>query len=393
MANKIALYIHWPFCLHKCPYCDFNSHVPKIATLSAETIIDDSHQWVDTYLANLELFREFIQQHKIGSIFFGGGTPSLMHANVVSTIIDAIDTISTLDQDIEITLEANPTSFETRNFQDLKTAGINRLSIGVQSFNNEDLRILGRQHSAQSAINTIETAQKYFDNYSFDLIYARPHQSLQDWKDELETALSLANQHISLYQLVIEKGSAFYKMHKDGLITELQNDIASDMYLYTQERLTHANFLQYEISNFAKDGFTSKHNEHYWNYKPYIGIGPGAHSRIHSTQNAVSEIAMTYNPYSWKNKIAHQPQQSYKSTPLTSSDIANEIIMLGLRTTKGFSIQQLKKLTNKNIEEVIDVKQKEELIKHNVITETNTHIFIKANFMHLHSYITSRLTK
>lgn len=268
---EIAIYIHWPFCESKCPYCDFNSHVSKII---------DQESWKKRYLSEIYLYKNLISYYKIRSIFFGGGTPSLMNPDIISKILELINKFSNIDK-AEITLEANPTSFEVNKFKDFKLAGINRVSIGTQSFNDKNLVFLGRNHDSKLALYAIENAANIFSNYSFDLIYALPGQEVNDWMQELEFSVSLQSPHISLYQLTIEDNTKFAAQYKAKRFSLPSNDIANQMYLHTNKFLKKNGYLHYEISNYAKKGFESRHNLAYWEYLPYIGIGPGAHGRLH----------------------------------------------------------------------------------------------------------------
>ena len=286
MSNNISIYVHWPFCLAKCPYCDFNSHV-------AETINHDV--WLKSYLQELDYFSSIFGGKYIKSIFFGGGTPSLMEPRVVQGIIEKISSLAIINNNTEITLEANPTSFEINKFKEFRTSGINRVSIGVQALKNKDLLKLGRQHDTGAARQAIIQANNIFDKVSFDLIYARSDQTLKEWQMELMEACELASGHISLYQLTIEKGTAFYKLFHDGKLSLPNNDLAAQMYEWTTEYLATQGYTRYEISNYAKDSYECVHNLTYWNYQSYLGIGPGAHSRIIS-KNSVCSIMMYHNP-------------------------------------------------------------------------------------------------
>ena len=329
--TPLHIYIHWPFCKSKCPYCDFNSHV-------RERI--DNEAWLEGYLKEIEFFRDLIASRSIKTIFFGGGTPSLMPAENVAAILEKLNSISKFD-DIEITLEANPTSSEYKKFQQFKDAGINRLSIGIQSFIDEDLRFLGREHSAAEGIATLEAAAKVFDNYSFDLIYARPNQTLSDWEQELKIALQYAKDHISLDQLTIEKGTKFYSDFKKHCFTIPEQEEALDLYNMTTDLLGSKNLLRYEISNYAVPGRESQHNLGYWRYREYLGIGAGAHSKI-KFGNKLRHIFLIHNPENWLSsvtKLGHGIQQNQE---MTEKEITMEYLLMGLRLEEGANLKMFK---------------------------------------------------
>lgn len=321
VKKPLALYIHWPFCLSKCPYCDFNSHVAgKI----------DHNQWLNAYLSELDYFSDIISNSQITSIFFGGGTPSLMNPEIVSGILNKIK-----PGNIEITLEANPTSIEINKFKLFHEAGINRVSIGVQALDNESLKFLGRTHDSVHATRAIEIASSIFSRYSFDLIYARPNQTLKQWEAELLQAIKLAGDHMSLYQLTIEKGTPFYNQYKKNVFTIPDSDQAHDLYELTGAITKDAGFNSYEISNYAKLGGESVHNMAYWRYDNYLGIGPGAHSRING-----SAIMMVHNPDKWLAKVAEERVGIQSQTELTDIEILTEILLMGLRINEGIKVSK-----------------------------------------------------
>ena len=267
-----GLYVHWPFCQAKCPYCDFNSHVVSRI---------DQKDWVTAYKAELARVAELAPDRVLNSIFFGGGTPSLMHPDTVAAVIESAQDIWTFANDIEITLEANPGSVEAGRFAGYRDGGVNRISMGFQALNDDDLRRLGRIHSVAEGKAAFDIARNCFDRVSFDLIYARQGQTLDGWKAELREALSMAIDHLSLYQLTIEEGTAFGDRYARGKLRDLPtDDTAADMYLATQDICAEFGMPGYEISNHARPGAESRHNQIYWRYGDYIGIGPGAHGRI-----------------------------------------------------------------------------------------------------------------
>ena len=342
--------MHWPFCLSKCPYCDFNSHVAS----------SFNHKlWLDSYLKELEYFLPELEKRKIKTIFFGGGTPSLMDPTTISGILEWLEKrglIENADDTLEITLEANPTSIETKKLEAFRAAGINRVSIGVQSLIKEDLQKLGRTHSPDTAINAIKSAAGIFDRYSFDLIYARENQRMLSWQHELEKAMALAGGHISLYQLTIEKGTPFYTQHKNGELILPENDLAADMYLWTKDYLVKHGYKRYEISNFALPGQECRHNLAYWNYDEYLGIGPGAHSRICLQDSRTPIALMNYNkPDKWLNLVQECGSAIQTQEKLTRREIIEEVMMMGLRLEDGISDVKLQKYLGIEFNEMLNM--------------------------------------
>ncbi|OFW95926.1 MAG: coproporphyrinogen III oxidase, partial [Alphaproteobacteria bacterium RIFCSPHIGHO2_12_FULL_45_9] len=266
-----GIYIHWPFCKSKCPYCDFNSHV-------SEAI--DHKRWMQSYLKEIDYWANLTEGRVVDTVFFGGGTPSLMQSETVAEILAHIQKKWRVSNDWEVTLEANPTSFETEKFRDFYAAGVNRVSIGVQSLYEADLKFLGREHSPDQARFAIAEAQKIFPRVSFDLIYARPKQTLDAWRTELSEALQMASGHLSMYQLTIERGTPFHTRHARGEFKIPEQDLAADLYDVTQDMMGQAGYPAYEISNHAIVGQESRHNLIYWRYDDYVGVGPGAHGRL-----------------------------------------------------------------------------------------------------------------
>lgn len=303
-STSFGIYIHWPFCLSKCPYCDFFSQVKK--DIPQEKIIAE-------YLQDLDFYHQLTSQQIVSSIFFGGGTPSLIEPKNITTIIEHIYKLWPMARNVEISLEANPNTDKPHLFSDLKTAGINRLSLGVQALNDSDLKFLGRTHTVKQAMNSINEVLKIFDNHSFDLIYARPQQTLSNWEKELEQALNFGFKHLSMYQLTIEEGTVFYKQGLESL----EEDAASQMYQFTNAFLAAHNYNQYEISNYAQEGFASSHNQIYWEGNDYLGIGKSAHGRI---KNSGKIYATT-----------HRCQLE----ELTSQERAEELVIMGLRLNRG----------------------------------------------------------
>ena len=320
-----GLYIHWPFCEAKCPYCDFNSHVSRRI---------DHAAWRDAYLVELKRAAAETRGRVLNAVFFGGGTPSLMEPETVSEIITAIRAHWPTANDLEITLEANPGSVEAGRFAAFKQAGINRVSMGIQALNDPDLRRLGRLHNVAEALTAFDIARNEFDRVSFDLIYARQDQSLADWEAELKQALSLAIDHLSLYQLTIENGTAFGDRYSRGKLRGLPDeDLGADLYNLTQEICGTMGVPAYEVSNHARDGAQSRHNLIYWRYGDYIGIGPGAHGRL--TIDGQKWATECYGqPDRWLNGVQDITTEKPRSL-LSGKDQAAEFLLMGLRLKEG----------------------------------------------------------
>ena len=272
VALSFGIYIHWPFCAAKCPYCDFNSHVRHQGV--------DQNVFVEAYERELEYFAKLTGGKKVTSIFFGGGTPSLMDVATVGRLMDCVAKFWTLDGDIEVTLEANPSSVEADRFRGYRNAGINRVSLGVQSLHDEQLKFLGRLHNVEEAKRAISLAREIFPRMSFDLIYARPDQKPDDWAQELEAAVALAADHLSLYQLTIEQGTQFFDLRERGKLHVPDGELSAQLYEITQSVMNAHGMPAYEISNHSVEGAQSRHNLTYWRYHDYVGVGPGAHGRL-----------------------------------------------------------------------------------------------------------------
>lgn len=326
--KPLAVYIHWPYCRKKCPYCDFNSHV-------ADNI--DHAAWVEAYRREIENYAAMLGDRQVTSIFFGGGTPSLMQPSTVQAVIECVQSSWILANDCEITLEANPTSIESRKFQDFKTAGINRVSVGVQSLRDGQLAFLGREHSAREALAALEIANKTFDRVSFDLIYARPDQTVREWEAELREALGYAKGHLSLYQLTIEDGTQFKTLRDSGRLIELDGDQAADMYDLTQSMMVAAGLPAYEISNHAAEGQESRHNLTYWHYADYVGIGPGAHGRLTLPDGTKAATRTHKAPDIWMAQVMETGCGAKPFEMLDAEAQFQEKIMMGLRLRDGIA--------------------------------------------------------
>src|SRR5579863_3012195 len=318
--EPLALYIHWPFCLAKCPNCDFNSHVrERIPQARFRAALQRELAWEAQRLG----------RRPLTSIFFGGGTPSLMEPDTAAELIADARRLFQPADDIEITLEANPTSVEAARFAAFREAGVNRASIGVQSLDPEALRMLGRQHSARQAIEALETARATFPRISFDLIYARPGQTLAAWQAELRQALALVADHLSLYQLTIEPGTQFATLYQRGAITLPDADTASALYSATAEAAAEHRLLPYEVSNYAVPGSESRHNLTYWRYGDYAGIGPGAHGRL--TLPHLVATRRHRAPEAWAERVEREGHGSVEEVALQPTDRAREMLLMGLR--------------------------------------------------------------
>lgn len=330
-----GLYLHWPFCQAKCPYCDFNSYV-------ADAV--DQKRWLRAFQSEIARYGALTEGRVLNSIFFGGGTPSLMHTETVDGILQAISQTWVLANDVEISLEANPTSIEADKFRSFRQAGINRVSMGMQALNDRDLKKLGRLHSVEEGKRAFDIARTEFERVSFDLIYARQDQSLSDWEAELGEALLMAADHLSLYQLTIESGTAFADRYKRGRLPGLPDeDTAADMYELTQSLCNAHGFSAYEVSNHAKNGAISRHNMIYWCYGDYIGIGPGAHGRI-TLNRAKTATETVMSPGVWLEKV--ESTGSGEATPevISAYDQCVEMLLMGLRITDGVDLERLSEL-------------------------------------------------
>jgi putative oxygen-independent coproporphyrinogen III oxidase len=327
--DPISLYIHWPFCVSKCPYCDFNSHV-------REKI--DQNAWCDALLVDLRHEAALRPNAQLASIFFGGGTPSLMDPKSVATLIDTATALWRPTTDIEITLEANPSSVEAARFADLARGGINRVSLGLQSLDDQALGFLGRAHSVREGLSALDTAQKHFDRVNFDLIYALPGQGGSAWEAELERAISFGTSHLSLYQLTIEPGTRFATMVAAGDFVPADADHAADLFEITARVTESAGMPAYETSNHAREGAASRHNLTYWRYNDYLGIGPGAHGR----RGGMATVRHK-KPENWYSAISRNSHGIAAEEPLTASESAREALVMGLRLAEGIDVNQLQR--------------------------------------------------
>ncbi|MFN8829031.1 MAG: radical SAM family heme chaperone HemW [Labrys sp. (in: a-proteobacteria)] len=340
-SDIFGVYVHWPFCQAKCPYCDFNSHVRTTAI--------DQDRYVAAFAREIAQRAEIAPGRTVSSIFFGGGTPSLMQPRTVAGIIEAISRHWTLLPDAEITLEANPTSVEVERFRGYRSAGVNRVSLGVQALNDADLKSLGRLHSADEALRAVATAASIFERYSFDLIYARPGQSPADWRAELTAALSHAGDHLSLYQLTIEPDTMFERLVAAGKLVPMDDDAARDLWDITQEVCEAAGLPAYEISNHARPGGESRHNLVYWRYGEYAGVGPGAHGRLVDAEGRRLAMATERSPEAWLATVEARGEALVENTPLDREEQADEFLLMGLRLVEGIDLRRFETVRGRPI--------------------------------------------
>lgn len=330
-----GVYIHWPFCMAKCPYCDFNSHVSREI---------DHAQWRTALLSELRNTAGLTGPRKVDTIFFGGGTPSLMQPQTVAALIDEVDKLWGIKPGAEISLEANPTSVEAQKFADFSRAGVNRISMGIQSLNDNDLKALGRMHSVSEALKAFDIAKAQFARVSFDLIYARQKQTAKGWFAELRQALDLAVDHLSLYQLTIEQGTRFGDLYEKGNLRHLPpSDEAADMYLGTREICAEYGLSGYEISNYARPGAESRHNLIYWRYGDYAGIGPGAHARL-TLNGQRTALHTRLSPQGWLDSVTKVGHGMLPAELLSLEDQAIEYLMMSMRLTEGSSLKRFSDL-------------------------------------------------
>jgi len=362
--DAFGIYVHWPYCLAKCPYCDFNSHVPRAQI--------DEARFRSAYAREITHMASLSAGKKVTSIFFGGGTPSLMSAALVGDILEGISQAWGIAEGAEITLEANPTSVEAKRFTGYRAAGVNRLSVGIQSLNEADLKALGRMHSVDEALAAFKLAQKTFDRVSFDLIYARPQQTVKQWRDELARALHYAEDHMSLYQLTIEPKTAYYDLYARGKLHIPDDDLAIALYDVTQELTEAAGLMNYEISNHAGRDAQSLHNLTYWRYHDYAGIGPGAHSRLTTnTKEGTKKRALHHHldPNKWLNEVAENGHGIAAQEDLGSAEQAQEFLLMGLRLEEGIDLDRYAAIAQKPLDaEVVSF-----LIEEGFVEQFDTH--------------------
>ena len=337
-----GVYVHWPFCAAKCPYCDFNSHVRHHAV--------DQARFAAAFALEIEATAARAPGREVTSIFLGGGTPSLMEPATVSAILDEIGKRWTVADDAEVTMEANPSSVEAERFRGYRAAGVNRVSLGVQALNDVDLKFLGRLHNVAEAKRAIELARTTFPRLSFDLIYARPNQTPDAWAAELTEALSLAADHLSLYQLTIEEGTPFFALAQAGKLTIPDDDAAADLYAVTQDITAAAGLPAYEISNHAMPGAESRHNLTYWRYGEYAGIGPGAHGRL-KLADGRHATATEKVPEAWLDKVEMWGDGVVVDDVLAREEEADEMLLMGLRLAEGIDLARYRGLAGRSLDD------------------------------------------
>ena len=341
LTSPFAVYVHWPFCLSKCPYCDFNSHVRHGGV--------DEARFLRAYETEIAATAARVPGRTVSSIFFGGGTPSLMQPSTVQTILDCIGKHWSVAPDVEVTLEANPTSVEATRFRGYRAAGVNRVSLGVQALDDTALKELGRLHTAQEALDAVAVARSIFDRYSFDLIYARPQQSLEAWAAELRRAIAEAAEHLSLYQLTIEPDTPFFGLHKAGKLIVPDEDLARDLYDLTQTICSKAGMPAYEISNHARPGAECRHNMVYWRGHDYAGVGPGAHGRLTIDGRRVA-TATEKRPEAWLMRVEEIGTGFTVDEKLTSGEAADEYLLMGLRLAEGIDTARYSALSGRDLD-------------------------------------------
>jgi oxygen-independent coproporphyrinogen-3 oxidase len=339
--QNFGVYVHWPFCLSKCPYCDFNSHVRHAQI--------DEARFLRAFETEIAATAARIGARTVSTVFFGGGTPSLMQPSTVGAILDSIGKHWAVDKNAEVTLEANPTSVEATRFKGYRAAGVNRVSLGVQSLNDASLKELGRLHTAQEALDAVAIARQNFERYSFDLIYARPRQTPDEWRNELKWAISEAAEHLSLYQLTIEPETPFATLHAAGKLVIPNDDNARDLWDVTQEITTQAGLPAYEVSNHARPGAECRHNLVYWRMHEYAGIGPGAHARL-DIEGRRRAIATEKRPEAWLMRVESLGSGIVTDDLLTREEIADEFLLMGLRLAEGIDPERYKRIAGRELD-------------------------------------------
>ena len=360
----LGVYVHWPFCKSKCPYCDFNSHVRDGV---------EQARWRTALLRELEHAAREAPDRRVETMFFGGGTPSLMEPETVAALIARTRQLWDSAPEIEITLEANPTSVEASRFAALAEAGVNRVSLGVQALEPQALKFLGREHSTDEALDALATARRHFARHSFDLIYARPGQTPEAWAEELERALALAGEHLSLYQLTIERGTRFFTDHARGTFVLPDEDASAAMFEHTQARLAQAGLPAYEISNHARPGAACRHNLIYWRYQDYVGIGPGAHGRfaVGSTKKATRRSS---GPEAWLESVERAGHGTAETSSVEGRDMVEEALMMGLRLADGIDRATFASVTGVDPVEAIETARLEPLVRAGFLEVDSTHL-------------------
>lgn len=354
IPGGFGIYLHWPFCAAKCPYCDFNSHVRHQPV--------DQDRFAAAFERELAHFAELTGGRVVNSVFLGGGTPSLMEPSTVERLLNAVSKHWSLDENIEISLEANPSSVEADRFRGYRSAGVNRVSLGVQSLHDRDLRLLGRLHDVDTALRAIETARETFPRLSFDLIYARPDQTPEAWEAELKRAISLAADHFSLYQLTIEEGTPFYNLYHAGKLQVPDPDLGAELYELTQDLTAAHGLPAYEVSNHARPGAECRHNLVYWRYGDYVGVGPGAHGRLTVGVNKIA-TSTERHPETWLEAVETHGHGMIENVGLSCEEQGDEYLLMGLRLVEGIDLSRYQALSTREVDE----KKIRDLIEHGMV--------------------------
>ena len=362
--RDLAVYVHWPFCQSKCPYCDFNSHVREAV---------DEARFRAAYLIEIDYFAGLARGRRVTSLFFGGGTPSLMAPETVAAVIDRVARRWRLAADVEITLEANPNSVEAERFTGYRAAGVNRLSLGVQSFDDDALRFLGRRHDAAQAVAALALAQDIFPRVSFDLIYARPDHRVAAWRAELARALAFGTEHLSLYQLTLEPGTPFHARAAQGSLTVPDGDSAAALCDVTHQSLDDAGMAAYEISNFARAGAESRHNLAYWRGGDYIGVGPGAHGRL-TSDGVTRATRLIRTPERWLATVEEKGHGTSETEIIERAARSDEILMMGLRLSEGVRLSQFEASGGLAFDQAIDPARLTPLLAGGFLELNDTHL-------------------
>ncbi|HXP97032.1 MAG TPA: radical SAM family heme chaperone HemW [Telmatospirillum sp.] len=365
MSGAFGIYVHWPFCLSKCPYCDFNSHVA--------TSIDQTG-WRNALLTELAFFAGETTGRQVTSVFFGGGTPSLMAPSTTDALLSAIAGHWSMAEDVEITLEANPGTIDAASFHAFRAAGVNRLSMGLQALDDSSLRFLGRRHDVAQAIAAVDLARSIFPRISFDLIYARPGQTPADWELELRRAIDLAADHLSLYQLTIEAGTAFHPAHARGDFILPDEDASAEMFDLTQTLATAHGLPAYEISNHARPGAECRHNLVYWQGDDYLGIGPGAHGRLTDRSGVVWAQNQHRAPETWLSAVGKFSHGTREKTALTAEERIAELVMMGLRLNDGLSADRFRRQTGRDLRSALNRSGLDMMCTEGFLSWTDTHL-------------------
>ncbi len=364
-SDAFGVYVHWPFCVSKCPYCDFNSHVRDGV---------EQTRWRDALLRELDHAASEAPDRQVTSVFFGGGTPSLMPPDTVGAVIERVRSLWPVADDVEITLEANPSSVEASRFAALREAGVNRLSLGVQALDDSALKFLGRAHGVDEALRAIDTARSNFPRYSFDLIYARPNHTVQAWQAELARALQLAGDHLSVYQLTIERGTRFHTDHAKGLFVLPDEDTQAALYETTQAMLGEAGMPAYEISNHARPGQESRHNLVYWRYQDYVGIGPGAHGRFLAADGNKRATRRHSGPEAWLDAVERHGHGTAEAHGVDRDEMMREALLMGLRLSEGIARRRFARIVGRDVVAAIGEAKLQPLIAGGLLDLTATHL-------------------